>query len=218
LRILAVADFHGTSSSEINLSKFLRRGYDCVILIGDLTNFGPPEVAEGIIELVKNSGIPSFSIPGNCDPKAVLQVLEKYGTSIHGKCARLGDVSFVGLGGSNLTPFNTPFELTENEIQEELAAASCEMDEKWVLVTHAPPYETKLDRITAGTHVGSKSIRNYIEKKQPLVSLCGHVHEGRGFDQLGRTTIINPGSVAKGYGAEVVIVANGKVDFRLLGL
>ena len=216
MRILAVADFHGNSSAENNLSKFIQRGYDCIILIGDLTNFGPPEVAESILELAKSSGLPIFSVPGNCDPKSILQVLEKHGTNIHGKCGRAGDVTFVGLGGSNLTPFNTPFELTEVEIQEELAAASCETGEKWILVTHAPPHGTLVDRINEGTHVGSKSIRQYIEQKQPLVSLCAHVHEGRGIDQIGRTLVINPGPITKGYAAEVAISENNKVNFRLL--
>ena len=218
MRILAAADFHGNSGAENNLSKFLKLGYDCLVLIGDLTNFGPPEVAESILELAKSSGIPYFSVPGNCDPKSILQVLEKHGTSIHGKCSRLGDVSFVGLGGSNLTPFNTPFELTEIEIQEELAAASCDTGEKWVLVTHAPPHGTKVDRIKEGTHVGSKSIRQYIEQKQPLIALCGHVHEARGIDALGRTIIINPGPITKGFAAEVNIGDKRKVNFRLLEL
>ena len=216
MKILAVTDFHGSSSAEITLSKFLERGYDCLVLIGDLTNFGPLEVADSVLALVKKSGIPSFSIPGNCDPKPILQVLEKYGSNIHGKCGKLGEVTFVGLGGSNLTPFNTPFELTEVEIQEELAAASCNIDDKWVLVTHAPPYGTKVDRIKDGTHAGSKSIRQYIEQKQPLLSLCGHIHEGRGVDQLGRTLIINPGPINKGFAAEVNIGDKRKIDFQLL--
>ncbi|MFH1821149.1 MAG: metallophosphoesterase family protein [Methanobacteriota archaeon] len=218
MRILAAADFHGNSGAENNLSKLLKSRYDCVVLMGDLTNFGPPKVAESILELAKSSGVPIFSVPGNCDPKSILQVMEKQGTNIHGKCCKFGEVSFVGLGGSNLTPFNTPFELAEVEIQEELAAASCDTGEKWVLVTHAPPHGTKVDRIREGTHVGSKSIRQYIEQKQPLVSFCAHVHEARGVDVLGRTLIVNPGPITKGFAAEVSIGDNEKVNFRLLKL
>jgi len=218
LKILVVADFHGHSGAESNLSKFITRGYDCLVLLGDLTNFGPPEVADSILELAKGSGVPTFSIPGNCDPKSVLQVLDKYGMNLHGRCEKLGDVSFVGLGGSNITPFNTPFELNEVEIQEELAAASCDTGEKWVLVTHAPAFGTKLDQIKEGTHVGSKSIRQYIEQKQPPVFLCGHVHEARGIDRLGRTLMINPGPITKGFAAEVIIGEKRKVDAKLIEL
>ncbi len=218
VKILAVADFHGDSNAESNLSKFIERGYDCLVLIGDLTNFGPPEVAESIFERVKGAGVPVLSVPGNCDPKQVLKVLDKYGVNLHGKCEKVGDVTFIGLGGSNLTPFNTPFELTEVEIQEDLAAVHCNNESRLVLVTHAPPHGTKADQIEAGTHVGSKSIRQYIEQKQPLVSLCGHVHEGRGIDELGRTLIVNPGQICKGFAAEVVISNKRKANAQLLEL
>jgi Icc-related predicted phosphoesterase len=218
LKILAVADFHGNSSAENILSKFLARGFDFLVLVGDLTNFGPPEVAESLLELVKKSGVPSLAIPGNCDPKSILKVLDKYGMNLHGKCEKLGEVNFVGLGGSNLTPFNTPFELNEVEIQEELAAASCDTDKRLVLVTHAPPFGTKTDKIQAGTHVGSKSVRQYIEQKQPMVALCAHVHEARGIDQLGRTLVVNPGPITKGFAAEVIITDKRKAIARLIEL
>lgn len=218
MKILAAADFHGASNSEHNLSKFLERGYDCLVLIGDLTQFGPPEVAQSLLERAKAAGVPTFAVPGNCDPKQVLQVLDKYGVNLHGKCEKLGDIAFSGLGGSNLTPFNTPFELTEVEIQEELAALPICEGKQWLLVTHAPPFETKLDCILAGIHVGSKSIRQYIEQKQPTVHLCAHVHEARGIDELGQTLMINPGPICKGFAAEVIITDSEKPSAHLLGL
>lgn len=205
MKILATADFHGLPSGEKNLSTFLERGYDCLVLIGDLTNFGPANLAESLLERVEAAGVPTFAVPGNCDPKQILQVLEKYGVNLHGKCGQLDNITFVGLGGSNLTPFNTPFELTEAEIQEELAALTCTIGTNWILVTHAPPYGTKLDQIAEGTHVGSKSIRKFIEQKQPLVALCGHVHEARNTDKLGQTLMVNPGQISKGYAAEVIL-------------
>ncbi len=218
MKILAAADFHGVPSAENNLSKFLKRGYDCLVLIGDLTNFGPANLAESMLERIKTTGVPTFAVPGNCDPKQILQVLEKYGVNLHGKSERLDNITFVGLGGSNLTPFNTPFELTEAEIQEELAALTCTTDANWVLVTHAPPHGTKLDQIAEGTHVGSKSIRKFIEQKQPLVALCGHVHEARNTDKLGRTLMVNPGQISKGYAAEITINRGGEIRAKLLEL
>ncbi|KKQ71278.1 MAG: metallophosphoesterase [Candidatus Peregrinibacteria bacterium GW2011_GWC2_39_14] len=46
-----------------------------------------------------------------------------------------------------------------------------------VCVFHAPPYDTNLDLLYAGEHVGSKAIRQFIETHQPWVTLHGHVHE-----------------------------------------
>jgi hypothetical protein len=205
LRILAVADFHGLPDADNYLLKFLKRGYDCLVLVGDLTDFGPLSAAENIISKVKEIDIPALAVPGNCDPKQVLEILDKYGVNLHAKMVRIGGMSFVGLGGSNLTPFNTPFELQEAEIEEELASLTQGVDEDWVLVTHAPPFNTKVDITHGGVHAGSKSIRRLIERKQPLVALCGHVHESRNTDKLGRTLVVNPGPVSKGYAAEVKI-------------
>lgn len=218
MKILVAADFHGVSNAESNLSKFLERGYDCLVLIGDLTNFGPASLSTSMLERVKSAGIPTFAVPGNCDPKEILQVLEKYGVNLHSKCKQLDNITFVGLGGSNLTPFNTPFELTEAEIQEELAALTCTTGNNWVLVTHAPPHGTKLDQIPEGTHVGSKSIRKFIEEKQPLVALCGHVHEARNTDKLGRTLMVNPGPISKGYAAEITVDKSDEIRAKLLEL
>jgi Icc-related predicted phosphoesterase len=71
-----------------------------------------------------------------------------------------------------------------------------------VFLFHSPPYETKLDRaaldgrkvdhVPVDVHVGSIAIRRFIESRQPLVTLHGHVHEsarltGEWRDVLGGT-------------------------------
>jgi uncharacterized protein len=42
--------------------------------------------------------------------------------------------------------------------------------------------------------VGSKAVREAIGEHQPLVSLHGHIHEGKGTQRLGKTLAVNPGS------------------------
>jgi Icc-related predicted phosphoesterase len=42
--------------------------------------------------------------------------------------------------------------------------------------------------------VGSKAVRKAIETYQPLLGLHGHVHEAKGFANIGRTLCLNPGS------------------------
>jgi len=195
--------------------KFLERGYDCVLLIGDLTNFGPMSAADDILSRVKAAGVPTLAVPGNCDPKQILELLDKYGVNLHAKRIEINGINFVGLGGSNLTPFNTPFELQETEIQEELEKLTCATGEKMVLATHAPPFDTTVDLTAQGTHVGSKSIRQFIEQKHPLAAICAHIHEARNTDALGRTLVVNPGPISKGFAAEIEV--GGKVSAKLLG-
>jgi Icc-related predicted phosphoesterase len=71
-----------------------------------------------------------------------------------------------------------------------------------VFLFHAPPHATTLDRaaldekmvdhVPLDVHVGSIAIRRFVEERQPLVTLHGHVHEsarltGRWRDRIGRT-------------------------------
>ncbi len=71
-----------------------------------------------------------------------------------------------------------------------------------IFLFHSPPYDTALDRAALDgksvdhapldVHVGSVAVRRFIEKRQPLVTLHGHVHEsarltGSWREVLGRT-------------------------------
>lgn len=67
-----------------------------------------------------------------------------------------------------------------------------------VYVIHTPPHNTNLDLMYDRTHVGSRAVREFIEKYQPPLTLHGHIHEsptmsGRICDRIGRTLCINPG-------------------------
>jgi len=69
-----------------------------------------------------------------------------------------------------------------------------------ILLCHQPPYGV-LDKVTArfappawrGKHAGSKSILKYIKAKQPKYVFCGHIHEGKGMQRVGKTEVYNLG-------------------------
>jgi uncharacterized protein len=89
----------------------------------------------------------------------------------------------------------------EASIQEELARLDrlLEPDPQPVIaVLHAPPADTHCDRMLA-QHVGSRAVRHWIEGRQPLLTLHGHIHEsprmsGSFADRIGATWVVNPGS------------------------
>ena len=78
-----------------------------------------------------------------------------------------------------------------------------------VLITHQPPRETRND-LARGGHVGSHSIRCFIEQHQPLICFTGHIHEGVGVDTIGETKIVNPGPLRHG-GYAVAEITGGQV-------
>jgi Icc-related predicted phosphoesterase len=68
---------------------------------------------------------------------------------------------------------------------------------------HSPPFGTKLDQIEGGTFTGSRSIKEFVERTQPLLTLHGHIHEapeisGSYVDRIGKTLCVNPGQFTGG--------------------
>ena len=134
---------------------------------------------------------------------------------LHGAYERYGDFVFIGVGGSIKSPFHTPFELTENEIMNVLKKGIDRSltNYRCVLVSHNPPKNTKVDVTYTGDHIGSLSIRQFIEEIKPSIVFCGHVHESRGIDQIGDTLVVNPGPARHGYYA--IADFNRKIEVKL---
>ena len=141
-----------------------------------------------------------YVLPGNHESiDDIGKFCETYGFhNLHGKVVELeggessGPVKMAGLGYSTTTPFNTPGEYTEDEMIQHLTPLS---EEKLkILVCHAPPLDTDLDRIKEGLHGGSFAVRQFIEATQPENFFCGHIHEAEGVVvQIGRTRAQNVG-------------------------
>ena len=71
--------------------------------------------------------------------------------------------------------------------------------EKFILVTHSPPYDTCLDSLSNGSHVGSKAVLKIINEIQPVLSLHGHIHEtvdvsGKFKEKIGDTISVSAGN------------------------
>jgi Icc-related predicted phosphoesterase len=191
IHVLLLSDLHG---SYEYIDRFLELNPDMVIIAGDLTDCGPAEQAK---DLLAHFDMPCFVVPGNCDPREILEVIERSDSvGLHGSSIDIGTITLTGIGASNPTPFDTPFELTEEEIDEVLTKARAKMKRNVhnVLVTHAPPHET-LDCI-GGAHVGSTSLRTHMEDFDLVV--CGHIHEEKGVKECSGVTVVNPGMASIG--------------------
>ena len=156
--VLLIADLHGQFGK---IDSFLELNPEAVFIAGDITNMGPVDAVDDVLSRID---VPCFAVPGNCDPREILETLEHSDTvSLHGASINLGKMTIVGVGGSNPTPFGTPFELTDKQIDDVLNSAMKKMQKSIhnVLLCHAPPFET-LDK-PAGEHIGSHSIRKHMK-------------------------------------------------------
>lgn len=69
-----------------------------------------------------------------------------------------------------------------------------------IAAIHCPPAVSGLDVCSDGSRVGSKSVLSWIQEKQPLIVLCGHIHEsyhvsGKWQCNVSDTLIIQPGQL-----------------------
>jgi hypothetical protein len=211
MKILVVADVHGHGQAIPRTRQQLRAlEADLLIVCGDISHFGRPE---GFIEeFFEGLEVPGLAVPGNCDPRSSVEVLEDLGVSLHGRRRRVGDATFAGLGGSNPTPFGTPFEVPEEEIYGGLQEV---MDYDTNLVTHAPPLG-HVDVIPRTVlHAGSSGVARVVEEYSPSLVLCGHIHEGRGAEVTGGTTFVNPGPAKDGFSA-LIKLGEGTTEVELL--
>ena len=206
MRFLAFSDIHG-SYERVDQIIQSQPGADGIIIGGDLTTYGSPDDGERVIRMLQNSGLPVFAVAGNMDSPEFDRKHEELGVSINAKGMMLGDVGLFGVSASPFTPMHTPYEIGEDEIARRAEAGWNDVKAaRWkIFVPHAPPRDTKLDRIVLGSHVGSTAVRSFIEQHQPDVVVCGHIHEARGVDSIGKTKIVNCGPVGKGYYAVIEI-------------
>jgi len=214
MRIISFGDIHMNLGAVENIPAV--RSADYIIITGDITNFGSREDAAVVLDKLKSMNNNILGIAGNLDQPDVAGYLEEKGLSLHGNGKILGGLGVIGLGGSNYTPFQTPYEFSEQEIASLLASGFDRVGNTndFILVSHPPPLNTRTDRLLNGNHVGSRAVRTFIEKKQPRLCLTGHIHESRGEDHIGRTLVLNPGMIKDG-GYIEVLYKNGELSAAL---
>lgn len=166
-----------------------------VLLVGDMTN-GSMNHLLRMFSILSDFNEQIYAVPGNMDTPQVLAHLAREGMSLHRRFELVDGIALVGVGGA--LPFDGDFVFSEEQLAAMLdeAIEGLPAGTPIVLVSHQPPYDTALDVIRTGQHVGSHAVRAWIEKHQPLVCLCGHIHEAAGVDRLGQTVLINPGPLA----------------------
>ena len=219
MNILAVTDIH--SSGRINqtgLSEIItQENIDLLIIAGDITTWGTAKLVEKILSKFNNLEIPIFYVPGNMDPKKVTDIQMTNITPLHNKAIEHSGITFIGIGGSNPTPFPCPNIFSEEEINQMLETAKQTTEENvpLILVSHAPPKNSEADKTRGGQHVGSVAVRNFVEKYDPLAVICGHIHESKSISEIDKTLCINPGPMARGSGALLKIVEEKEGKYQI---
>ncbi len=184
MRVLVLSDIH---SSLRNLGKIISAvDFDLLLVAGDITNFKSEDVLKAD-EIISRFTDACYAVHGNCDYEEVLNFDLDAIEFVHARSVRLDDFVLHGIGGSNITPFGTPSEYTEEEMEKFFS--KLEFSERNILLSHCPP-KGVLDLTSSGVHAGCEVVRKYADRFDAI--LCGHIHESPGVFE-GNFVAVNPG-------------------------
>ena len=212
MKVLHLTDIEGYS---LVIPDDLLQDLDFVVISGDLT-VGSKSIKNIVrtfnkIRSAIPTEIPIYYIPGNRDYPITISDFEgkpENFTQIHNthitiKLKEKKDIHLIGFG-SALPGFLNNFVRTEEEIESALEILFEKVNKEKksedivILLVHNPPINSSLDLTFTKLNIGSISIRDAIEKYQPDLCLCGHVHESQSQEKIGKTLCINPGASKSG--------------------
>ncbi len=191
MKLLLFSDLHCDASAAASLVQ-RSRGVDAVVCAGDLANCR--RRLSVCVNVLRAITCPTVLVPGNNESFDELAAACREWPSaqvLHGSSATIGGIEFYGLGGGiPTTPFGEwSFDFTEQQAVELLT----DCPQGGVLISHSPP-KGAVDVASNGLSLGSTAVRAAIERLQPALVVCGHVHASAGQTAtIGTTTVINAG-------------------------
>ncbi|MEL6522078.1 MAG: metallophosphoesterase [Pseudomonadota bacterium] len=188
-RILAFSDLH-LASNRAEALVAASKDADLVIGAGDFCNHrkGLPEA----IGLLSDISCPCILVPGNAESADELtEAAANNMVVLHGTGTIVDGISIFGLGYAvPRTPFGD-WSCDLDEDEADVLLSNC--DEADILITHSPP-KGLADKTSAGQSFGSTAVRAAIERIQPSLVFCGHIHDSWGqTGMIGRSHVANLG-------------------------
>ncbi|MEN8246298.1 MAG: metallophosphoesterase [Thermodesulfobacteriota bacterium] len=187
MKIYAVADIHARQKRLNCISANVKRlSPDLVVVAGDLTSY---RASSFVVRHLAELPVPVFAILGNTDRKLVgRQINRSTGiSSTNRPPMNEHPFNLVGLNGTLPVPFRSRVSLRERTLLKSIAPL---VNQNTILVVHTPPWGI-LDEVMGKFHAGSKNLLEFIRSKEPMLVVCGHIHERPGVKHLGKTMVVN---------------------------
>ena len=197
MKLLAFTDIHGSLTALRRIGQKVKlQNPDLLVCAGDISIF--EHGIAGIFRRLNKLGKKIIIVHGNHEDDSTYSKYSRIFKNIifiHKKHFIENNVLFLGYGGGGFSQRDKEFEKLAATAFKKLIQNN--KDKKIILVTHAPPYKTKLDKL-GRDYAGNKSFRDFIEKYKIDLHICGHLHENFGKeDTIKKSRVINPGPFGK---------------------
>ena len=192
MRLLLFSDLHRDTAAAQNLVD-MSRDADAVIGAGDFATMR--KGIEDVIHVLAAIERPTVLVPGNGESYEELAAACEgwsVATVLHGSGIEVDGIRFWGVGGAiPVTPFGDwSYDFSEDDGQRLLADCPTEA----ILVSHSPP-KGAVDKSSAGQSLGSEAVLEAVQRCQPRLVVCGHIHDSSGqCEFIGNTPVVNAGS------------------------
>ncbi len=188
MRLLAFSDLHCDRIAAERLVE-ASAGADLVIGAGDFAS--AHRGLDRTMDSIRAFEEKALYVPGNNETLDALRAATR-APVLHGDVTEIGGVTFAGIGAAvpplPLLPWQS-YDLTEKEAGAMLAPIAGAD----VLICHSPPHGIA-DRLDDGRRIGSTALRAAIERIQPALVFCGHIHGCWGESGvIGRSKVHNLG-------------------------
>ena len=229
MKFLCISDIHGNVEALNKLDGVFSE-VDAVLFAGDFAECFKTETSKPVLEALVKKHDEIYAVLGNCDEPDFLEELEDAGINAERILNYTGSFAILGSGGGSKFTGKTPNERSLEDLMADFQIlSSCEeengSDGKWhnlIVISHNPPKGEKVDSFAPGMHAGSELFTKFIEEKEPLAVLTGHIHEGTAIETIGKTLVVNPGSLGeKGSYAILTVEKAGdayKADCKLCSI
>lgn len=198
-----IGDIHG-EIQNIHKIKNIQKSQG-IVVTGDIGKHGTLNDTKKVLQELETYHTRMYAQIGNMDSLQADTYLSDRNMNLHKKMLKIDRLALFGIGGSLPTPFATKSEFSEEFYREQLKNfLPLPRDLITIFVSHNPPYGTLCDRMKKGNHVGSRAVLEFIQDYQPDFCICGHIHESRAEDCIGKTKVYNLGDFASGYYGKLI--------------
>ena len=208
LKAVAIADIHGSVAYVKQLTSYVNsHNIHYVLIAGDVAVNRDNTTFNRIVkEILFNTHAKIIYVRGETDP--LIEYGESNVLNVEHKQYAINEINIIGIPPFLDYELKLPIEGKIKAHVEHLSYLSKTAHEKKILLTHIPPYGLNVDKHPLKGNIGSVELRDFIEKTQPHIVICGHVHSGMGIDSIRNTVVLNPGPFRRGYFVEFVVYAS----------